>query len=192
MGYAGLPIALVPHPFGALPRSELKNIAADVARQVAELISSVAPAANDPHPVVEVDRALALEVDGGLEAVNRLLRERRWSDGLPVMPPTPDRVARMLAQVTRSRYELIARIPPAFGAATVERIAINAVLAGCDPGCMEVLIAAVEAVAAPQFNIQGIQATSNPAAVWMIVSRHLSFSFNTPERPGEEGSPKYS
>jgi hypothetical protein len=76
----------------------------------------------------------------------------------------------MLACTRRSPDEVVARIAPGFGAATVERIAINAVLAGCDPEYLPALIAAVEAVAVPEFNLQGIQATTNPVAVWVVVN----------------------
>lgn len=124
------------------------------------------PARDEPAE----ERAVLLEVPDDLEAINTLYRERRWSDGLPVVPPTVERVERALARTRRAPGEVVARIAPAFGAATVERIAINAVLAGCDPDYLPVLIAAVEAVAAPEFNLQGIQATTNPVAVWIIVN----------------------
>jgi hypothetical protein len=114
--------------------------------------------------------AATFETLDDLEAINKLYRERRWSDGLPIVPPTVERVKRMLHQTPRGRYELIARIAPGYGTATVERIAINAVLAGCDPEYMPVLIAATEAVAAPQFNLQGIQTTTNPVAVWLVLN----------------------
>lgn len=116
------------------------------------------------------ERAATFEAPDDLEAINRLYRERRWGDGLPIVPPTVERVERMLAGTPRSRHEVIARIAPGYGAATVERIAVNAVLAGCDPEYLPVLIAATEAVAEPQFNLQGIQATTNPVAVWVIVN----------------------
>ena len=116
------------------------------------------------------DRAALFEVPDDIDAINQLYRERRWSDGLPVVPPTVGRVQQMLACTQRSPGEVVARIAPGFGAATVERIAINAVLAGCDPEYLPALIAAVEAVAVPEFNLQGIQATTNPVAVWIIVN----------------------
>jgi hypothetical protein len=115
-------------------------------------------------------RAALFEAPDDFDAVNRLYRERRWSEGLPIVPPTRERVERMLAQTRRARDEIVASIAPGYGAATVEHVAINAVLAGCDPGYLPVLIAAVEAVAAPEFNLQGIQATTNPVAVWIIVN----------------------
>jgi hypothetical protein len=93
-----------------------------------------------------------------------------WSDGLPIIPPTKDRVARMLAGTKRRPGELIARLAPRFGEATVERIAINAVMAGCTPHCFPIVLAAVEAVADRAFNLSGIQATTNPVGPLVIVN----------------------
>jgi len=115
-------------------------------------------------------RAESIEVPDDLDAINRLYRERRWGDGLPVVPPTAERVGRMLRHTRRAPAEVVATIAPGFGAATIESIAINAVLAGCDAEYLPVVIAAVEAVAAPEFNLQGIQATTNPVAVWIVVN----------------------
>ncbi len=114
--------------------------------------------------------AATFEALDDLDAINKLYRERRWSDGLPIVPPTPERVARMLACTKRKRDEVIAILPPGFGEATVERIAINAVMAGCDAEYLPVLLAATDAVAQAQFNIQGIEATTNPAAVWLVLN----------------------
>jgi hypothetical protein len=125
-----------------------------------------------------VGRAARFAAPDDLEAINKLYRERRWSDGLPVVPPTVERVERMLRHTRRAAEEVVARIAPGFGAATVERIAINAVLAGCDPEYLPLLIAATEAVAAPEFNLQGIQATTNPVAVWLIVNGPIARRLN--------------
>jgi hypothetical protein len=114
--------------------------------------------------------AALFEAPDDLDAINKLYRERKWSDGLPIVPPTEARVARMLEGSVRKRSDVIADLAPGFGAATVENIAINAVMAGCEPAYLPLLIAAVDAVAAPEFNLQGIQATTNPVAVWIIVN----------------------
>ena len=117
-----------------------------------------------------MSNASTFEALDDLDAINKLYRERRWGDGLPIVPPTPERVARMLAGTRRKRDDVIAILPPGFGEATVERIAINAVMAGCDPEYLPVLIAATDAVSQAQFNIQGIEATTNPAAVWLVLN----------------------
>jgi len=116
------------------------------------------------------EKAPTIQAPDDLDAINRLYRERRWSDGLPVVPPTAERVDRLLRHTRRARHDVIARIAPGYGAATAERIAVNAVMAGCEPECLPVLIAATEAVSDPDFNLQGIQATTNPVAVWLIVN----------------------
>lgn len=116
------------------------------------------------------ERAASFEAADDFDAINRLYRERRWSDGLPIVPPTAERIERMLQGTRRARHEVVARVAPGFGAATVERIAINAVMAGCEAEYLPVLIAATEAVAEEKFNLQGIQATTNPVAVWVIVN----------------------
>ena len=84
----------------------------------------------------------------------------------------------MLAFTSRKRDEVVAIVAPAFGEATVERIAINAVMAGCDPEYLPILIAAVEGVTQKQFNLQGIQATTNPVAVWVIVHGPIARALN--------------
>jgi len=72
-----------------------------------------------------------IEISDDFEAVQRLYLERGWSDGLPVAPPTPQRVEAMLAATNLDSDHVVAEIPPIWGAATVEKLAINAVMAGC-------------------------------------------------------------
>ncbi len=125
--------------------------------------------------------ASLIDAPDDLDAINRLYRDKRWSDGLPVVPPTRARVGRMIeAAAGRARDDVVALLAPAFNAATVERIAINAVLAGCEPVLMPPLVAAVEAVAATAFNLQALQATTNPVAVWIVVNgpRAVELGFN--------------
>lgn len=104
------------------------------------------------------------------DAIYEYALQHGWTDGLPVIPPTPARVRRMLAAVDTKPDSVVARVDPRSAAATVERIAINAVMAGCLPEYLPVLIAAVEAVCDPSFNLHGIQATTNPVAPLLIVN----------------------
>jgi len=120
--------------------------------------------------------AALVEAPEDLDEFNRFVFEKSWGDGLPVIPPTHERVERMLRHTSRAAAEVVAIIAPGFGAATVQRIAINAIMAGCPPELLPVLIAAVEAIAAPEFNLQGIQATTNPAAPWVIVNGPIASS----------------
>lgn len=104
------------------------------------------------------------------EAIYEYALKQGWADGLPVIPPTPARVRRMLAQVRLKPDRVVARMDPRAGAATVERIAVNGVMAGCRADYLPVLIAAVQAVCDPAFNLLGIQATTNPVAPLLIVN----------------------
>ncbi len=86
--------------------------------------------------------------------------DRGWSDGLPLVPPTPERVAKMLAGTTRSPQDVVAVVPPNLVEATVEKVAINAVMAGCKPEYLPVVLTAVEAACTDEFNIHGLLCTT--------------------------------
>ncbi|MGC2200131.1 MAG: conjugal transfer protein TraF [Stellaceae bacterium] len=88
------------------------------------------------------------------------MHERGWSDGLPLVPPTEERVLRMLDGTSRDPQEVIGLIPPALDPATVEKIAINAVMAGCKPEYLPVVLAAVGAVLDEGFAMHGVLATT--------------------------------
>jgi len=88
--------------------------------------------------------------------------DRGWTDGLPVIPPTEARVLRMLSGTHRAPDEIVAIVPPDLVEVTVEKIAINAVMAGCRPEYLPWVIAALEACCTPEFNIHGVLATTMP------------------------------
>ena len=85
--------------------------------------------------------------------------DRGWSDGLPVIPPTPLRVAMMLSGTTRKADEVIGLIPPNLAECTVEKAAANAVMAGCRPEYFPVVLAVIEAALQPEFSMHGLLAT---------------------------------
>ena len=117
--------------------------------------------------------ARLFEIEDSFAEINETFYERGWTDGLPIVPPTEDAVAAMLA-TNRDRDEVIGVLPPRQGEATVEKIAINAVMAGCRPEYLPVVITAVEAVAQPDFNLDGVQATTHPVAPLIVVSGPLT------------------
>ncbi|MEC8861112.1 MAG: thioredoxin family protein [Pseudomonadota bacterium] len=85
---------------------------------------------------------------------------RGWSDGLPVVPPTAVRVLRMLKGTQRDPQEVIGIMPPDLVPCTVEKVAINAVMAGCKPEYMPVLLAALEASLDDDFGLHGLICTT--------------------------------
>ena len=95
----------------------------------------------------------SMETDDDFDAINALCRERGWSDGLPLVPPSIERVERMLAYCDRPWDEPVAAIGPRYGAVTPLRLAANAVMAGCRPEYFPVILAAVEAICEEPFNL---------------------------------------
>ncbi|PYO29982.1 MAG: thiol-disulfide oxidoreductase, partial [Candidatus Rokuibacteriota bacterium] len=96
--------------------------------------------------------------------------ERGVTDGLPVVPPTRERVERMLSVMSRPRDMLVAEVPPNYGRATVEKLAVNAVMAGCHREYFPVVLAVVEAACDPAFNLHGQSGTTNAASPLIIVN----------------------
>ena len=91
-------------------------------------------------------------------------------DGLPVVPPTEERVLRMLEGTTRAASDVVAQVPPNLAPATVEKIAVNAVMAGCRPEYLPVVIAAAEAACTDAFNLHGVLATTYFATPVIVVN----------------------
>lgn len=106
-------------------------------------------------------------VDDDPQALLAEFCERQWCDGLPIVPPTEERVRAMLGAGEAGRS--LGAMPPLWRQATLEKLAVNAVMAGCDPAYFPVILAAVEAMLDPGFNLYGVQATTHPVAPLVIV-----------------------
>ena len=115
-------------------------------------------------------QAERVEIPDDIWEAQEYFVEKGWSDGLPVIPPSEDRVAKMLAGTKRKPDEVIGSVPPRWAQATVEKIAINGVMAGCKPEYMPVLIAATEALCDPKLNLYALQATTGGPAVMLIIN----------------------
>ena len=108
------------------------------------------------------------ETGGNWAAAQETLEKQGLTDGLPVVPPTRERVEAMLGG--RAPDEVICTLAPMLQQATWRDAAINAVMAGCAPGCLPVIGAALEAMAAPEFNLLGVASTTGSAAPLVIVN----------------------
>src|SRR5437867_3269770 len=93
-------------------------------------------------------------------AVFELVEAQGWGDGLPVIPPTEERVQAMLEATPLAPAHVVGVVEPRRGEATVEKIAINAVMAGCKPEYFPAVLAAVEAVCEPRFNLYALNTTT--------------------------------
>ena len=115
-------------------------------------------------------RRLEFDADDDIEACF----DQDWSDGLPVVPPTQVRLIRMLAGTHRDPQEYIGDVPPDYGRCTIEKIALNAVLAGCRPEYLPVVIASVEAALEDEFCMHGLLATTYFSGPMIVVNGPLS------------------
>ena len=114
-------------------------------------------------------RARRIEVGSSDDEVEFMF-DQGFSDGLPLVPPTPERVMRMLSGTKRDPQEVLAVMPPNMGEVTVEKVAINAVMAGCKPEYMPVINTVVQAICTDEYNIHGVMATTMGASPVIVVN----------------------
>ena len=136
----------------------------------ARLRESPLPGLADPSVDVPRQRIEAVRHASVDHETNERFRPRGWTDGLPVVAPTLGRVGEMLAQCGLAPMQALGELEPQRGVATVERLAANAVMAGCAPEHFPVVLAAVRAVLDPAFNLRGVQTTDENVTPLVIVS----------------------
>jgi hypothetical protein len=124
-----------------------------------QIVAGLAGARDVARPAVDEPGPRDIVARGTLDEIQELYHANLWSDGLPVIPPTPERVERFLSHVRRRADEVIGRLLPENRAATVWSIAVNGVMAGCRPEYMPVLVAIVEAIAEPAFRVEDAGST---------------------------------
>jgi len=127
----------------------------------------VAAAANRPGTVAVAER---ITVADDPEAIFERFASEGWTDGLPIVPPTEDRVAQMLTFSEVDPCSSLGPMPPRWGEATIATLAVNAVMAGCKPEYFPLIVTAVKAILSKPFNLYGIQGTTNPASPVLIVN----------------------
>lgn len=166
MGHADLPSVAVHHPFTKETRDDVRQLAPGVTEALVRTIEE------RPEPGAALQgttEETLIEVPDDIEGFNRVFMEKGWGDGLPLVPPTPERVARMLRHTRRDPAEVIASIPP-YGTATVESVAAVAVMSGCLPEYLPVMLAATEAIADKQFELFFLQNTIHPTTTWLVIN----------------------
>ena len=124
------------------------------------------------------------EADLDIENFTAFAMEQGWGDGLPMVPPTETRVRTFLSLNNRYPDEVIAHLPPMRAECTVEKIVINAVMAGAPPESLPLLIAAVEAVAEPDFELYGVNATTASVAPALFVNGPIRNRLGIPYKHG--------
>jgi hypothetical protein len=161
-GMAGLPLVQVPHPMHTAQRHVVAERADAVIDTLVERLTSRGSAAPDAEAVL---------FDGANDLDDQeMFFARGWTDGLPVVIPTAEKVAAMVAAGGRGASDRIGPIPPRWRQASIEKIAVNAVLAGCRPEYFPVLLAALEAALDDDCQLYGIQTATNTTAPLLIVN----------------------
>ncbi len=168
---AELPLVRVPHPVGTIGLDELRDVAQGSLGAIIAGLSlkvDVEARANGNRCEIELPSTIAAPADAA--ELFHWISEKGWSDGLPVLPPTPASVSRMVAACNRRPNDVIGVIPPLNGQATIEKIAANAVMAGCLPEYFSLVLAALRALLQPGFNLDGVQTTTGNVAPLAIVN----------------------
>ncbi|GIX46680.1 MAG: hypothetical protein KatS3mg131_0891 [Candidatus Tectimicrobiota bacterium] len=176
-GLPHLPLAVMPLPFTNQPPERIRAMVDEAWPQVVAGLTQ--PVADEPVPEPRVQPAEVLTFEGSdlLAAAAQMQQQflaEGWSDGLPLLPPTPQAVEAMLKGTTLSPDTVVATLEPGFGLATVEKLAINAVMAGCQPPHLPVLIAAVRCLAEPRMYLRNKAMSTGPHAPLLLVNGPLA------------------
>ncbi|MCZ6888272.1 MAG: hypothetical protein O7H39_07230 [Gammaproteobacteria bacterium] len=181
-----MPIVAVPHPLAKCSAEECDALAQASIEEIVAALVGDATALEETYRAKQVEssnrmryRSLfesdfnapdapdLIKAPESLDAINRVFYQRGWTDGLPVVPPTPERHEAMLGD--RDPSELIGIVEPQLGQATVSKLAVNAVMAGCEPSFFGVVIAITRAMCNPSFNLKALQSTTHPCTVLSLV-----------------------
>lgn len=148
-----MPFAVVEHPVGGIPHEDVRLKADRVIEDIIYKATKWVPA-EIPLDMKKAYPAATVSALDTIEDINDLFYKKAWMDGLPIIPPTRQRVEHMLTGTSLKPDHLIGLIPPRMGAATVQIIAINAVMAGAKPEHLPVIIAAVKAALEPEVDLR--------------------------------------
>jgi hypothetical protein len=192
LGLPSLPLVVIPHPLSSLDLPQMRARAEQAVENIIRALTTsvpieqaqpafaLEPASLCTDEVCALDEATLTAVRGGSLFVEDsvvgaaeaswLFHKRGWTDGLPIIPPTRTRVDEMVHWLGRLSDEVIGLVPPRQGRATLEKLAINAVMAGCRPEHFPVVVTAVGAMLEPSFDLAGVQATTGPHAPLIIVN----------------------
>jgi len=183
-GFAALPHVAFPREIDWKTPQELDVITEAIAAEVVRLLTSPPPvtmgAETDKPDAVRsrLPDDVSLEGTDSLEATYRLVMEKRWGDGLPVVPPTRKRVEAMTDFLGQPPERALGEMPPLGREVTLEKLAVNAVMAGCLPEYFSVVVAAVEAMLDPAFNLGAIQCTTNPVGPVLVINGPVRKTLN--------------
>ena len=190
-GLPGLPIVVVPHPLARRNDEECERFAADSIEEIASALTGDAVELEAAYRDKRIEtrgrlrhRSLfesdfnapdapeIIRVPDRLDTVNRLFYQRGWTDGLPIIPPTPERCRALVGDLDPGK--LLGLVEPRPGRATIGKVVANAAMAGCRPEHVPVVVAATRAMCDPRFNLKALQSTTHPCTVMCLVGGPIS------------------
>ncbi len=175
-GAANLPFVVVKHPVGGIGLSAVQKKAKDAFPEILKLATEWQPEKATGKTTVKgtVYPASTIEVKGTVDDVNKYFFEKGWSNGLPIVPPTPEKVEAMLKGTERKPDEVVWVIPPRNGMLTVESVATYAVMTGCKPEYMPVILSALDGMKEEGFNWRGLTTTTHPDGLLVVVNGEIA------------------
>ncbi|HEY0120281.1 MAG TPA: hypothetical protein VGC14_00735, partial [Rhizobium sp.] len=164
-GVPDLPIVEIPHPMHTATAEQVTERAANAIKTLEKALTEKISPSSQALPSAAT---LASSMSAADDA--EFFFAAGWTDGLPVVPPTTEKVRAMLSMVDRDPDEMIGPIPPRMRRASLHKIAINAVLAGCRPEYFPVVLAAIEGMLENDCQLYGIQTATNTTTPMTIVN----------------------
>lgn len=159
---------------GLAPERIEEEVEAALDQIIAVLTTDAQPSAERKLPAVkrraEVIKLTDVDSFSAFEKMNRTFLESEWGDGFPLLPPTPAKVEQMLGGTTRNRDDVVTVLAPGSGLATVEKIAINAVMAGCEPAHLPILIAMCEAYTGLGSRVRALAMSTSAHAPLIVIN----------------------
>ncbi len=160
----------VPHPIGMIPKADVETKADKAFNDIVKASISWKAGKGDMGAAVKPYPAKRMKFKGSYAEVNELFLKRKWSLGIPIVPPTPEKVAEMLKGTKRDPAEVLWVVPPREGILTVELVAALGVMAGAKPEHMPLLIATVEAFKHPDVSWRGTTTTTAYTVPFILIS----------------------
>lgn len=190
VGVPDVDYVVVPHPFSGLSLDAIRAKADAAFPKILKGSTDWKPEVTELPPPEPPYPAERFKFKGTVEDINRMFFEKGWSLGIPIIPPTPGRVEKMLKGTSRSPDEVLWEVPPRNGVLTVELVATHAVMAGCKPEYMPLLIAVIEAMAVPDYNWRGATTTTGTVGPMVFVSGPVVKQLGIASSTGA-GGPEY-
>jgi hypothetical protein len=180
---ADLPIIVVTHPLGGIPEREVKNKAASAIEDIIDKATRF----HQSTATKKKEKQDSLKIEGTAVDVASLYYSNGWTDGLPIFPPTREAVQEMLQGTDLAQDHVLGIMPPKSGIVTVQKIAVNAVMAGCRPIYMPVLIAAVKGMLDKEFDLSGVQTSTGAHSPLLIINGPIRQQIRVNYRSGALG-----